>query len=61
MTHAERTVREIAALNQMFSTTILHQSEQIEQLYEQVRGRVQGVGGAPRGRWQLVCVCVQYR
>jgi syntaxin 18 len=30
---AERTVREIATLNQMFSTAILHQSEQIEQLY----------------------------
>lgn len=33
--HAERTVREIAILNQMFSTAILHQSEQIEKLYSQ--------------------------
>ena len=32
---AERTVREIAALNQMFSTAVLQQSEQIEQLYAQ--------------------------
>ena len=31
--HTERTVREIATLNQMFSTAILHQSEQIEKLY----------------------------
>jgi len=33
--YAERTVREIATLNQMFSTTILHQSHQIESLYNQ--------------------------
>lgn len=33
--HAERTVREIATLNQMFSTAIMQQSEQIEQLYSQ--------------------------
>lgn len=33
---AERTVREIATLNQMFSTAIMHQSEQIEKLYSQV-------------------------
>ncbi|GAB4819928.1 hypothetical protein N2152v2_006974 [Parachlorella kessleri] len=33
VTHAERTVREIATLNQMFSTAIMHQSEQIEKLY----------------------------
>eukprot|EP00887_Chlorella_sp_A99_P000321 scaffold13.g321.t1 len=32
---AERTVREIATLNQMFSTAILSQSEQIEKLYAQ--------------------------
>lgn len=31
--HAERTVREIATLNQMFSAAITQQSEQIEQLY----------------------------
>lgn len=33
--YAERTVREIATLNQMFSTAILHQSHQIESLYNQ--------------------------
>lgn len=32
---AERTVREIATLNQMFSAAILHQSEQIEKLYSE--------------------------
>ncbi|KAL4422617.1 hypothetical protein ABPG75_008814 [Micractinium tetrahymenae] len=31
--HAERTVREIATLNQMFSAAITQQSEQIEKLY----------------------------
>ncbi|PRW20462.1 Syntaxin-81 [Chlorella sorokiniana] len=31
--HAERTVREIATLNQMFSGAIMAQSEQIEKLY----------------------------
>lgn len=36
--HAERTVREIAALNQMFSTAIAHQSEQIEKLYRWAAG-----------------------
>lgn len=29
----ERTVREIAVLNQMFSTAILHQAEAIEHIY----------------------------
>lgn len=33
--YAERTVREISTLNQMFSTAILHQSHQIESLYNQ--------------------------
>ncbi|KAI3430361.1 hypothetical protein D9Q98_004956 [Chlorella vulgaris] len=31
--HTERTVREIATLNQMFSTAIMQQGEQIEKLY----------------------------
>lgn len=35
----ERTVREVATLNQMFSTAILQQSEQIEKLYAQVGHR----------------------
>mmetsp|Transcript_7215 Transcript_7215/g.19747 ORF Transcript_7215/g.19747 Transcript_7215/m.19747 type:complete len:294 (+) Transcript_7215:85-966(+) len=33
--HAERTVREIASLNQAFSTALFHQAEQIEVLYNQ--------------------------
>jgi hypothetical protein len=33
---AERTMREISTLNQMFSTQVMHQSEQIEHLYSQV-------------------------
>ncbi len=33
----ERSVREVAALNQMFSTAVMHQSEQIERLYMEVR------------------------
>lgn len=41
--HAERTVREIATLNQMFSTTIMHQSEQIEKLYTEVRWGMVGI------------------
>jgi syntaxin 18 len=31
--HTERTVREIATLNQMFSTAIMQQGQQIEKLY----------------------------
>ena len=37
VTRVERSMREIATLNQMFSTAIAHQSEQIEQIYSQVR------------------------
>ena len=33
--HAERTVREIASLNQAFSAALFHQAEQIEMLYNQ--------------------------
>ncbi len=33
----ERSMRDVAALNQMFSAQVLHQSEQIEQLYSEVR------------------------
>ena len=33
--HAERTVREIASLNQAFSAALFHQAEQIETLYDQ--------------------------
>ncbi|EFN52389.1 hypothetical protein CHLNCDRAFT_138844 [Chlorella variabilis] len=33
--HAERSVREIATLNQMFSTAIMQQGEQIEKLYSE--------------------------
>jgi syntaxin 18 len=33
--HAERTVREIASLNQAFSAALFHQAEQIETLYNQ--------------------------
>lgn len=33
--HAERSVREIATLNQMFSAAIMHQSQQIEKLYSE--------------------------
>ena len=32
----ETTLREVATLNQMFSTEVMHQSEQIETLYLQV-------------------------
>lgn len=35
-TRTERTVREIATLNQMFSSQVMLQASQIEQLYEQV-------------------------
>jgi hypothetical protein len=34
----ERTVREIATLNQMFSSQVMMQAHQIEQMYDQVRG-----------------------
>lgn len=33
----ERTIREVATLNQMFSTQVMHQAEQIEAIYSQVR------------------------
>jgi syntaxin 18 len=36
VTRMERSMREIATLNQMFSTAIAHQSEQIEHIYSQV-------------------------
>jgi len=36
VTRVERSMREIATLNQMFSTAIAHQSEQIEHIYSQV-------------------------
>ena len=36
----EASMRELAALNQMFSTQVLHQSEQTRQLYQQVRTEV---------------------
>lgn len=32
----ERSVRDVAALNQMFSAQVVHQSQQIEQLYSEV-------------------------
>lgn len=35
-TRTERTVREIATLNQMFSSQVMLQASQIEQLYDQV-------------------------
>ena len=44
-------MREIATLNQMFSTAIMHQSEQIEKLYSQASRQSVGVcrrGAAPR-------------
>jgi syntaxin 18 len=44
--HAERTVREIATLNQMFSTAILHQSEQIEKLYSEAVAATHNIGRA---------------
>ena len=44
--HAERTVREIATLNQMFSTAVTHQSEQIEQLYAEAVQATQYIGRA---------------
>ena len=33
----ESTLRELAQLSQMFSAQVMHQAEQIEQLYSQVR------------------------
>ena len=44
--HTERTVREIATLNQMFSTAILQQSEQIEQLYTEAVAATGTIGRA---------------
>jgi len=44
--HAERTVREIATLNQMFSAAITQQSEQIEQLYSQAVEATHNIGRA---------------
>lgn len=38
----ERTMRDIATLNQMFSTQVVQQSEQIEHMYDQV--------------WRLYCL-----
>lgn len=48
--NAEKTVREIATLNQMFSTAILAQSEQIEQLYTEA---VAATSNLDRGNVQL--------
>ena len=45
VTHMERSMREIATLNQMFSTQVVHQSEQIEHIYSQVRTGTSGVTG----------------
>jgi syntaxin 18 len=50
VSRAEKTVREIATLNQMFSTAILAQSEQIEQLYMEA---VAATGHLERGNLQL--------
>jgi syntaxin 18 len=50
VSRAEKTVREIATLNQMFSTAILAQSEQIEQLYMEA---VAATGHLERGNVQL--------
>lgn len=47
---AERTVREIATLNQMFSAAVLHQSHQIEQLYSEA---VAATGNLAAGNVQL--------
>jgi syntaxin 18 len=47
---AERTVREIATLNQMFSAAITQQGEQIEQLYNEA---VQATGYIDRANVQL--------
>lgn len=48
--HTERTVREIATLNQIFSTAILHQSAQIEQLYTEA---VAATGNISKANVQL--------
>lgn len=50
VSRAEKTVREIATLNQMFSTAILAQSEQIEQLYMEA---VAATGQLEQGNVQL--------
>ncbi|KAG7671532.1 putative Syntaxin-81 [Nannochloris sp. 'desiccata'] len=42
----EKTVREIATLNQMFSTAILHQSEQIEKLFHEAVAATTTLGRA---------------
>jgi syntaxin 18 len=42
----EKTVREIATLNQMFSTAILHQSEQIEKLFQEAVAATTTLGRA---------------
>ena len=47
---AERTVREIATLNQMFSAAVLHQLHQIEQLYSEA---VAATGNLAAGNVQL--------
>lgn len=44
--HAERSVREIATLNQMFSTAIVQQAQQIEQLYAEAVAATSTIGGA---------------
>ena len=43
---AERSVREIATLNQMFSTAVLQQSEQIEKLYAQAVDATHNISAA---------------
>ncbi|KAK9814329.1 hypothetical protein WJX72_004076 [[Myrmecia] bisecta] len=50
MTQVESTMREIASLNSMFSTQVMHQSEQIEQLYSQA---VEATKYAESGNVQL--------
>jgi len=42
----EKSVREIATLNQMFSTAILHQSEQIEKLFQEAVAATTTLGRA---------------
>lgn len=57
---AESTMRELAALNQMFSTQIVQQAEQIQLLYDQVRGKdISGCRLDPHVTKEIIVTCAQ--
>ena len=51
----ESTMRELAQLSQMFSAQVMHQAEQIEQLYQQVRHPSLFLPGSDKRHIEVSC------